>query len=265
MLKVMSLNLRYGTADDGENDWETRRELTLERIHVFGPDLLGVQECQDDFQVAYMIENLPGYGFAGVRRGGEEHLMGKIVNHAPLEMTAIFYREATFELLATDTFWLSKTPENPGSKNWRSMFPRTVTWVRLKSKQPPFSEICFFNTHFDHFSRKAIRESAKLLCERMSLAGDVPVILTGDFNTLKDFTAYKTLIGCGMRDAYRQLHPPGRMREGTFHDYGRIPPMAIDWMFVSKHFEVVEAEIDRFQVENRFPSDHYPITAVIRF
>jgi endonuclease/exonuclease/phosphatase family metal-dependent hydrolase len=263
MIRVMSFNLRYGTADDGENGWENRRILTMECIHAFGPDLLGVQECQDNFQAEYLRDNLPGYGFAGVRRGGEEHLMGKIVNLAPLEMTGIFYREASFNLLATDTFWLSKTPDVPGSKNWGSMFPRTVTWARLKSKQPPFSEIYFFNAHFDHFSRKARRESAKMLCERMVEVGDVPVILSGDFNTLKDYKAYKTIISAGFHDVYRVVHPPGRIREGTFHDYGRIPPMAIDWMFVSGHFRVLEAEIDRFQVENRFPSDHYPLTAVI--
>jgi len=265
MIRVMSFNVRYATADDGKNAWARRKKVALERIRAFGPDLLGAQECEDSFQAEYLRENLPGYGFSGIRRGGEEHLMGKIIRHAALEMTAIFYRESKFELLETKTMWLSKTPEVPSSKSWGSLFPRTVTWAKLKCKQPPFAEIFFFNTHFDHFSWRARNEAAKFLCARMAnLTGDAPVILVGDFNTLKDFTPYKTFVGAGLRDAYRQLHPPHRRQEGTFHDYGRIPPIALDWMFVSRHFEVLEAEIDRFRVGNLFPSDHYPIKAVIR-
>ncbi len=262
-VRVMSFNVRYATAEDGENHWETRRELAVQRIHAFQPDLLGVQECQDEAQVAYLKEHLPEYAMAGVRRGGSEHLMGKIVNHADLEMTAVFYREAAFELVGEGTFWLSKTPDMVGSKSWGSMFPRTVTWVRLKHRHAPFGELCFFNAHFDHFSRRARRKAAEMLSEQMLAVGNIPVILTGDFNTLKDFAAYKTFVNAGFRDAYRQLHAPGRMREGTFHDYGRIPPMAIDWIFVSNHFNVVEAEIDRFHVENRYPSDHYPVTVTL--
>ena len=112
-VRVMSFNVRYATAEDGENHWETRRELAVQRIHAFQPDLLGVQECQDDEQVAYLKEHLPEYAMAGVRRGGSEHLMGKIVNHADQEMTAVFYREAAFELMEEVTVWWSKMRDCP--------------------------------------------------------------------------------------------------------------------------------------------------------
>lgn len=257
----MSFNVRYATAMDGTNRWEKRRDLTVERIHAFGPDLLGLQECQEGEQAAFLQEKLPGYGFAGVPRGGGSRLLQKIIHHAELEMTAVLYREARFEWLDGGTFWLSRMPELAGSKSWGSMFPRTVTWMRLKEKQPPFTELCFFNAHFDHFSRRARQAGAKLICERMAALGDMPIVLTGDFNTLKDFGVYRRFVGAGLRDAYRQIHAPGRVMEGTFHDFGRIPPMAIDWIFVSRHFGVQEAEIDRFHAGNLYPSDHYPVTA----
>ncbi|GAB4581774.1 MAG: endonuclease/exonuclease/phosphatase family protein [Anaerolineales bacterium] len=262
-VRVMSFNVRYATAEDGVNHWEKRRGLVVERIRAFGPDLLGLQECQHGAQADFLQTHLPDYGFAGVARGGEHDLIGKIISHAALEMTAVFYRLEAFELVAQGTFWLSKTPEVPGSKSWGSMFPRTVTWLRLRSKHPPFYEIRFFNAHLDHFSRRARQEAAKLICARMAFDAETPMVLTGDFNTLKDFGVYKIFTQKGLHDAYRQLHAPGRSNEGTFHDFGRIPPMPIDWILVSPHFEVLDAEIDRTHQGSLYPSDHYPIGATL--
>lgn len=104
-----------------------------------------------------------------------------------------------------------------------------------------------------------------MIVARIAAWGEVPVVLTGDFNTLKDFGVYKTFVEAGLRDAYRQLHAPGRVMEGTFHDFGRIPPMPIDWIFVSPQLQVVEAEIDRTHVGPLYPSDHYPVTATLSF
>jgi hypothetical protein len=42
-LRVMSFNIRYGTADDGEDRWEKRRELLFATVEAFKPDLLGTQ------------------------------------------------------------------------------------------------------------------------------------------------------------------------------------------------------------------------------
>lgn len=264
MIKVMSFNVRYATAEDGVNHWEKRRALAVERIQAFAPDLLGVQECQEGAQADFLRENLPDYGFVGVPRGPSGFWIEKIINHADLEMSAVFYRLATFELLDSGTFWLSRTPNVVGSKSWGTMFPRTVTWLRVRMKQPPFSEIGFFNAHFDHFSRMARREAAKMIVARMPWE-EVPCVLTGDFNTLKDYGVYKTFVGAGLRDAYRQLHAPGRVMEGTFHDFGRIPPMPIDWIFVSPQFEVAGAEVDRTHIGPLYPSDHYPVTATLSF
>ena len=42
--RVMSFNIRYGTAKDGENHWSKRKDFLIETINAFGPDLLGTQE-----------------------------------------------------------------------------------------------------------------------------------------------------------------------------------------------------------------------------
>ena len=70
MLRVMSCNLRYGLAADGDNRWERRRHLALARIRAFLPDLLGLQECRDDDQAACIRAGLADCQFLGVHRQG---------------------------------------------------------------------------------------------------------------------------------------------------------------------------------------------------
>src|SRR4051794_30838282 len=99
-LRVMSFNVRYGTADDGENDWQHRRSLFLRTIDAFGADLLGTQELLA-FQADELRDHLSGYGFAGVGRDD-----GKRKG----EFSALFFRADRFELLDSGNFWLSEHP-----------------------------------------------------------------------------------------------------------------------------------------------------------
>ncbi|MBU2536853.1 MAG: hypothetical protein KKH22_00325, partial [Proteobacteria bacterium] len=85
-----------------------------------------------------------------------------------------------------------------------------------------------------------------------------------------DSNAYRLLTGDGtLIDALRRIQPngpngPNGEDEATFHGYGRQEEMAaIDWILVSDHFRVLDAQIDRSRQDNLFPSDHYPITAVL--
>ncbi len=46
-IKVMTFNLRFGTAPDGPNHWNNRKDMVIEVIKNYDPDLLGTQECLD--------------------------------------------------------------------------------------------------------------------------------------------------------------------------------------------------------------------------
>ncbi len=256
MIKVMSFNIRYGLADDGENCWDKRKSLVVSRVRSFDPDLLGLQECRDDTQAEFVKSKLSAYHFYGVRREGN--------GDTALEMAPILFRKASFQLIQTGQFWLSQTPQSPGSKSWDSVFARTATWVKLLHL-PTSRSLVFLNTHFD-YQPVAIAESAKLL-QRWAIQTIKrhPLVLTGDFNTDKNSLAYKQMKAHGnLADTYRQVHPQ-RDNETTFHGFGgtssELAPL--DWILVSKHFEVLEAKIDRAQEGKLFPSDHYPVTAVL--
>lgn len=262
-LKVMSLNIRYGTAADGENAWEKRKAFVVETIRAFGPDLLGTQETLG-FQRDYLAGELQGYGVLGVGRddGGEKG-----------EMMALFYREDRFEKLRGGHFWLSETPDQIGSKSWDSSLPRMVTWVVLRDRKDREARpIAYFNTHFDHRGEIARLESARLLRRKAAELGmGCRIVITGDFNCGEGSPPYRALFNedgvstLALGDTYRLAHPERAKDEGTFTGFR---PEAtggprIDWIGISPDWEVIEASIDRTSREGRLPSDHFPVTAVL--
>lgn len=255
MVKVMTFNIRYSLAEDGINNWEKRKPLVIERIRAFAPDLIGMQECRDDEQAAFIQAELPDYYFYGVQRGGDDE--------TTLEMAPILIRKDAFEIEEQGVFWLSETPNVVGSKSWNTTFARTVTWAQLKAKEGG-KRFVFLNTHFDYIA-EAIIGSARFLTHWAVESGRAyPLILTGDFNNDKDSSAYKTLTEKGgLRDAYRTVHPTYD-DETTLHGYGTLEERtSIDWVLTSKEFKVFSANIDRTHVGERYPSDHYPVTVVL--
>lgn len=259
-LRVMSFNIRFGTARDGENHWDKRKEKVVETIRAFSPDLLGTQECIG-FQRDYLAEHIPEYGSLGVGRddGGDKG-----------EMMAVFYKKDRFEKLDSGHFWLSETPDQVGSKSWDSSLPRMATWLKLQDKrQPDAQPILFINTHFDHIGKSARLESARLLRRQIEELGKgCSTVITGDFNAAEASPPYNALFGAEspVVDTYRAMHPERLRNEGTFSGFkaGRTEGGRIDWIAVTKDWKILSADIDRTSSDGRTPSDHYPVNAILR-
>ena len=263
-VRVMSYNIRYGTAADGENHWDKRKEFLIETIKAFDPDLLGTQETLG-FQRDYLAEKLAGYDYLGVGRddGAEKG-----------EMTALYYKRDRFEKLDGGHFWLSEKPDVPGSKSWDAALTRMVTWVKLRDRRRPKARpIVFFNTHFDHRGEQARTESARLLRRRVAeMAKQNRVIVTGDFNAGEESEPYRALFGkegeqpSPLRDTYRLKHPAKADGEGTFSGFKAdgVKGPRIDWIGISREWRVSEAAIDRTERAGRTPSDHFAVTAIMR-
>lgn len=259
-LRVMSFNIRYGTADDGLNNWEHRRELVVDTIEQFNPDLLATQEGLA-FQIEYLRERLPQLNCLGVgREDGKQRG----------EYVAVLYRAARFARLDEGHFWLSETLDVPGSKSWQSSQTRMVTWCRLSEKTQPESTFYLFNTHFDQRSETARQASAELLRRQvLTLSDGEAAVVVGDFNCSEDELPYETLVSGSdneprLIDAYRSLHHERQSDELTRHGFGGARTGSrIDWILHSRHFRTQEAAIERIAFQNRFPSDHYPVTAIL--
>jgi endonuclease/exonuclease/phosphatase family metal-dependent hydrolase len=264
-VRIMSFNVRYGTARDGENHWEKRKDLLIGTIQAFAPDLLGTQEALA-FQRDSLAAALPDHAVLGVgREDGRDQG----------EMTAVYYRRGRFDLLASGHFWLSETPDQPGSKSWDSSLPRMATWVRLRDRRAPAAlPVLFINTHFDHQGAQARLESARLLRTRLETAASSNrVVVTGDFNAGEGSPPYLALFGAGpgadagavLRDSWRLAHPQPVAAEGTFNGFQVTAASGarIDWIGVSRGWRVDSAAIDHTARDGRTPSDHFPITAIL--
>jgi endonuclease/exonuclease/phosphatase family metal-dependent hydrolase len=258
-VRVMSFNIRYGTAKDGEDSWDKRRDFLVERVRAYTPDLLGMQEVLAE-QADFLQERLPEYGFAGAGRDD-----GKRKG----EYSPVMFRKDRFELLAHGQWWLSPTPEVVGSKGWDAALPRIVTWARLKDRAGG-TTLLWFNTHWDHQGNTARVESGKLM-RRLIVEnrGDpnLPTIVTGDFNSSEDTPQYRTLTvgdGTGLKliDAYRETHPQRQPDEASFNGFkGTRQGSRIDWILHSPQWLATGAAIDRTDRNGHTPSDHYPVTA----
>jgi endonuclease/exonuclease/phosphatase family metal-dependent hydrolase len=261
-LTVMTFNIRYGTAKDGENHWDKRKDLCASRVTLFNPDILGLQEALA-FQNEFLLAKCPGYTAVGVGRDD-----GKQSG----EFSTLLLRTARFTIVDSGTFWLSETPDAPGSKSWDSSLPRIATWARVQDHQAGDRPLLVINTHFDHKGNIARKEAAKVIRHFIATrAADAAVIITGDFNSAPGSEPYRTLTEIGndgvvMRDAYADVYQAKpEANDGTAHAFKDLPVTPrIDWILHAPIFQATSATIDRYREGPLFPSDHFAVVAVLK-
>jgi endonuclease/exonuclease/phosphatase family metal-dependent hydrolase len=259
----MSFNVRTSSAFDGANGWSHRKDLFFQTIETFNPDLVGFQEVRAD-QHDDIAARLKGFGFAGVARDD-----GKRKG----EWSLIAFRKERFELLESGTFWLSDKPEVPGSVGWDAKLTRICSWARLKDKLNG-KEFVFANTHYDHVGHLAREMSSRLIMKKLpQLSHGNPVIMTGDFNTKEDQPPYQTIMHptepdmAHFTDSYREVHPKRSPDEASAHGFkGTVHGSRIDFILHTPELHAISATIDRTKsAEGRFPSDHFAVTAVLKW
>jgi len=269
-LKVMSFNIRYGTADDGENHWNNRREMVFDLLRKHKSDVVGLQEALK-FQIDEIIKAVPVFDMVGIGRDD-----GKTKG----EYSAILYNRERFAVDESGTFWLSDTPEVPGSITWGNDCTRICTWARFLEKN---SERAFYiyNLHLDHISQPSREKSVVLVAERIGQRKHKePFIITGDFNAGEDNPAILYLKGKAVLDngkesesenpfavvdTFRVMHPDAK-DVGTFNEFKGIRSgEKIDYIFTIPDVKILEAAILYDNVEGRFPSDHFPVMARFGF
>jgi endonuclease/exonuclease/phosphatase family metal-dependent hydrolase len=259
-LRVLTFNIRFSTPADGPNQWALRREMVAGLIRGTGCDFVGLQEARPD-QIADLRRALPDY--ACLTRSREAS--AEVGEGVPL-----FYLRARWkpDPAAQGTFWLSETPQLPGSRSWGSPLPRIVTWARMIDIATGRG-VYWYNTHFSHVVETARRNSAELLLRQIAARKHAePVVLSGDFNAEESSSTIQTLCGrtsppgpIALVDAYRAVHSLG-IGEGTFHGFqGGRSGIHIDYIFVTPDVRVRAAEILHDNQTGRYPSDHFPVLA----
>lgn len=252
-LKVMSYNIRYGTADDGEYSWPNRQDAVVEMILDQRPAVFGVQEGLR-FQLDFLQEKCPMYNYVGVgREDGEsrgEHM-------------AVFYDTTRVELRDWGTYWLSETPEEP-SKGWDAACKRTATWALLYDiKEDKY--FYFVDTHLDHVGVEAREKGLALVVERIGAMNpeNYPMVLLGDFNVFPDDPCLN-----GLRKVMTDARESAKVTtcETTYHGYGTVEKEPIDYVFYNGFSGCKEfARVTETYLGCPYVSDHYPVTAVLEY
>jgi endonuclease/exonuclease/phosphatase family metal-dependent hydrolase len=255
-LDVMTFNLRYGSRRT-PHSWAQRRPAMRTVLAAERPDLIGTQEglatqLRD-------IENDLGdrYDYIGAGRNGGtrgEHM-------------AIFFDKTRLTPLTSGNFWLSGTPEVPGSNTWGGASIRMVTWV-LFADLATGRHFYAVNTHLDNRNENARRRAARLILNRMAAFDPLPILLTGDFNTPAQPTSrvYDMLVAqAGYRDSWTAAprHGPSY---ATIHNYQPLVPdgLRVDWILTTPDVTAVAALMNTYRRGNQYPSDHMPVQVRLR-
>lgn len=264
VVEAVSFNIRYGTARDGEHAWLRRREAVLAFIGGCGADFIGLQEALA-FQTREVREAVGDrYGILVRTREASD---------GDGEATPLLYRRDRWRLdpERNGTFWLSETPDVPGSRSWDSSLPRIATWGRFIELDGS-GVVWVVNTHFDHRSAAARAGAARLIAERLGNLVPVgePVVVMGDFNAVPDSAPLKALRS-GSGRLPRPLLDTWSVRADpdtapcTFNGWGEgLAGRRIDYVLAPVGTEVLEASILRERIEGRPISDHWPVRARMR-
>ena len=248
-VKMMTYNIRFATPHDGVNEWKLRKSEVSDLIKKYDPDMIGVQEALLS-QIEDIIKDLPDYTYVGVGRDD-----GKTKG----EYSAILFKKDKFKVRDQNTFWLSETPEVPGSKHWDAAITRVATWGRFTDVTSD-KEFVVINTHFDHIGAEARKNSADLLVRKSAkIAKGQPLLVMGDFNCTRDEPPYKVMISAGtnLKDP-APADPPG-----TFCTFAvdSIPCKAIDYLFYSPDWTATKYNVITDNDGKYYPSDHLPVMA----
>jgi endonuclease/exonuclease/phosphatase family metal-dependent hydrolase len=247
-LTVMSFNIRYGTAADGDHAWPARRDLVAERIASVTPDVLAIQEGLE-FQLLELADVLAGYTKLGQHRDGG----------TGGEFSGLYVRDATVELLAWGEMWLSATPEVVASRGWDAALPRMAVWADVQSRAGG-QALRIYGTHYDHRGTAARLASSHLI---LSDAVNQPaVVVTGDFNAMEGAAPMQAFFQQGWQSAMRSLHPQDT--RGTFNGF-RDPSggRRIDHVMY-RGVKALSADILGGRLGELFPSDHDAVVARFR-
>lgn len=251
-LRVMSVNVRLPLASDGANDWPNRRTIFVETVRRADPDVIGTQELFQR-QGDDLVKALPRYRWFGRdRRGG----------HADEHM-GVFYRADRLTLLRQGDFWLSDTPEVPASISWGHPLPRMVTWGEFRTRAG--KRFFLFNTHLPYRAEDedAREKGAALIATRVAaIAGEAPVVLTGDFNTVPGSATHRRLAAT-LADAW-ETAPHRQGPAETFHNFTGKPDRRIDWV-LARGLRPTRVRVLTDYEGDRYPSDHFPVVVDYRF
>jgi len=253
-IKVISYNIRYNNPNDGKDIWENRRTEIISFVFNQSPDFIGFQEVTHQ-QLQYLNSELSDYDFVGVGRDD-----GKTKG----EYSPIFYNKSKFNLVKSNTFWLSETPEQI-SIGWDAAMERICTYALFEQINSG-NKIWIFNTHFDHIGEIAREKSVDLIINKITQITNQenPIIITGDFNLSDDSNPIKKLQK-SFNDVNIEMAKENKLY-GTYNgfDLKSNSKKRIDYIF-KKNIRLLNSSHVHLKTNfDRWASDHHPVISTFK-
>ncbi len=246
-IKVLSQNMRCADDPNGNSIGERARRFK-QLFEEYQPDLVGTQETTSGWNRYLKKFGGSEYEMVGCSRDGREATSG--------EWNTILYRKDRFELLDSDTTWLSDTPTE-ATKVEGALCLRICTWALLKDKQTG-ETILFANTHLDHSNDEVRSAQMDILMDYLAdRIGQYPFYLTGDFNCQVDSVPYNTATD-RLLDSHKTAWTDLSTVTRTYHAYKDEGGSEIDFIFHNDHTTPVQYEIISKDYDG-YVSDHYGV------
>ena len=241
-------HIRYDCGFDGENNFDFRKPLILRKIEQEKPDILCFQEVLPHVAV-WLKENLTDYYVIGC---------GRSVSLRD-EQSAIAYRKERMNLMKMESCWLSETPTVPGSRYpEQSVCPRICTEAVFEDMQTR-QVFRVANAHLDNAGQLARKLALEQILKKVaadSFFGDVPVIITGDFNMEPDWEEMQVL------KEYPEFVNQTEHIGVTYHGYWKgNEQTSIDFVITRGQVSCRHLEKWEEQEDGVYLSDHYPVCA----
>jgi endonuclease/exonuclease/phosphatase family metal-dependent hydrolase len=271
-LTAMSFNVLCSFCDSSYDPWDDRLGYFADIFERHDPDVLGLQEVSFPSEVEELQALLGDFD--------------ALYFDDPTEMAwpdaLILFRRARFEVVASGFYWLSPTPDEPFSNGFApdGQLPRLVAWAHLRELQAD-AELVFITTHFDNNSPSQ-ELSAPLLLERTEpWAAQLPVLVTGDFNSQTYDEAFAILTGGVDGQGFHLLDTQPLADAWSVHTTDDPPPDydlagRIDYLFIDaphgddggdgRRWKVHDWTVDlgRYGESHMYPSDHRAMAATVQ-
>jgi endonuclease/exonuclease/phosphatase family metal-dependent hydrolase len=258
---TFNVSFRYG--EDGINSFVHRAGMILERIYEAKPDLICLQEATP--KIMGILRKALRSDYDIIHLGREADLRG--------EGLAIFCRHDSVEFQTVERFWLSPTPEIPGSRyDCQKKFVR-ITEIALLYDVQTDRFFRLYNNHFDNThledgddtpriqSMQQILEHLKAQQEIVKL----PFFICGDLNEWPDAEA----IRCANEYEPFRLVDVTKDLTVTSHSFEGlgIRDQKLDYIFTDAETAAAwkKTEIWEDQRDGIWLSDHYPVYAEFEF
>lgn len=234
-IRTMSFNLLISDVTD------IRMRRVRDTILQYLPDTVGLQEADAKWMEYLKTELGAYYQMVGDDCPGVE---GVEIGYTP-----ILFAKDRFELIESNTYWLTDTPEIP-SKLPDSVYYRLYTYVILKNKSDE-TQWLHLNTHFDFDVDVQVQTSLYIL-QFLSAHKDMACVLTGDLNMISTSPGYQTLSSGRLKSSVMLAETTVFGTESA--------SMAIDHALVSDDFiDVLHHEVAYRKILGGYASDHRAI------